>query len=170
MFKITSKGILCGSISDQYGIRSQEKIHGVPQRSLPYSWADVPEGTKSFAIVLQDYDDIPDEGVSWIHWLVADIAADKTELPENASREEKNLIQGTNSWCMPYGPCAGTDRDLTVHYAGPAPRRTHEYETRIYALDTVLGMRPGFYYNELRKSMEGHILAEAVLKGLYEIY
>ena len=98
---------------------------------------------------------------------MADIPAEAASLEENASRTDESLIQGVNSWSVPYGPYADTDRDLTLHYGGPAPERRHEYEMKIYALDTVLGIKPGFYYNELLRAMEGHILAEAVLKGYY---
>lgn len=167
MFRISSKGIIDGLIETRFGIKSDEVIEGVPQRSLPYEWEDVPVGTKSCAIVFQDYDNVPDEGFSWLHWLVADIPAETTCLAENVSRTDGALIQGTNSWSIPYGPYAGIDKDLTLHYGGPAPERKHEYETRIYALDTVLGLRNGFYYNELLRAMEGHILAEAAVKGYY---
>ncbi len=167
MFRLSSKGIVEGVIEDRFGIKSDEVIQGVPQRSLPYQWEGMPEKTKSYAIVFQDYDNVPDEGFSWIHWLAADIPAEVTSLDENASRTLGSLTQGVNSWSVPYGPYADIDGDLTLHYGGPAPERRHEYETRIYALDTVLEMKPGFYYNELLRAMEGHILAEAVLKGTY---
>lgn len=168
MFRLKSKGIIEGFIQDRFGIKSDEVIQGVPLRSLPYEWEGAPEGTKSYAIVFQDYDNVPDEGFSWIHWLAADIPAEVSSLEENASRTDEGLIQGTNSWSVPYGPYADIGKDLTFHYGGPAPGRRHEYETKIYALDTVLGMKQGFYYNELLRAMEGHILAEAVLKGYYE--
>lgn len=169
MFRLSCKGITDGLIEDRFGIKSEEVIQGVPQRSLPYEWEGAPEGTLSYAIVFQDYDNVPDEGFSWLHWLVADIPAETAFLAENASRMDGKLIQGTNSWSVPYGPYADIAKDLTLHYGGPAPERDHEYETRIYALDTILGMEQGFYYNELLRAMEGHILAEAVLKGYYRV-
>ncbi len=167
MFRLISSGIRDGFIEDRFGIKSDEVIQGVPQRSLPYEWEGAPAGTKSYAIVFQDYDNVPDEGFSWLHWLVADIPAELSSLAENASRTDPSLIQGVNSWSVPYGPYAEIEKDLTLHYGGPAPERKHEYETRIYALDTVLGLKQGFYYNELLRAMEGHVLAEAVLKGYY---
>lgn len=167
MFTLRSKGICDRWIMDRYGARSDRVIQGVPQISLPYEWEGAPEGTKSFAIVFQDYDNVPDEGFSWIHWLAADIPAGVRSLRENASREDSALVQGTNSWSIPYGPYEKIDRDLTLHYGGPAPERRHEYETKIYALDYVTGLQHGFYYNELLRAMEGHILAEATLKGYY---
>ena len=167
MFQLISNGIKQGLIEDRFGINSDEVIQGVPQRSLPYVWQGAPVGTKSYAIVFQDYDNVPDEGFSWIHWLAADIPAEITSLEENASREDDSLIQGTNSWSIPYGPYADIEKDLTLHYGGPAPERKHEYETKIYALDSLLGLQKGFYYNELLRAMEGHVLAEATLKGYY---
>lgn len=169
MFELKSGGIYKGYILDEFGIKSKDVIQGVPQKSLPFHWVNIPEGTESFAIAFQDYDNVPDEGFSWIHWLVADIPKNITSIAENASRTDETLIQGTNSWSIPYGPYADIDEDLTVHYGGPAPERMHEYEIKIYALDTMLGLKNGFYYNELLKAMEGHILAESTLKGLYGI-
>lgn len=167
MFELRSSGIFKGYILDEYGINSRDVIQGVPQKSIPYHWKGAPKETKSFAIVFQDYDNVPDEGFSWIHWLVADIPKEVFSLAENASRSDSTLIQGTNSWSIPYGPYANIDKDLTIRYGGPAPERKHEYETKIYALDKVLGLANGFYYNELLREMEGHVLAEGTLKGFY---
>lgn len=168
MFELMSSGIENGRIADRFGIKSEETVQDVPLRSLPFRWRGAPEGTRSFAVVFQDYDNIPDEGFSWIHWLVADMPMTCDELPENASREDKTLIQGMNSWIVPYGPYAGIDEGLTRYYGGPAPGRRHEYEAKIYALDRILGLDQGFYYNELLRAMTGHILAERTLKGYYE--
>lgn len=167
MFHIWSRGIKDGIIEERFGINSKDVIQGVPQRSLPLEWKGAPEGTMSYALVFLDYDNIPDEGFCWIHWLVSDIPAEVSALEENASRTDGSLIQGTNSWSVPYGPYSDIDWDLTVHYGGPAPERRHQYEIRIYALDIKLGMKKGFYLNELLRAMEGHILAEATVKGYY---
>ncbi|MBK5260943.1 MAG: YbhB/YbcL family Raf kinase inhibitor-like protein [Peptostreptococcaceae bacterium] len=167
MFKIMSNGIYEGHILNEYGINSENVIQGVPQTSLPLKWSGAPLRTQSYAIVFQDYDNIPDEGFSWIHWLLADIHKDITNLDKNASREGGKFVQGTNSWAIPYGPYVDINEDLTLHYGGPAPEREHEYEIKIYALDKILDMKKGFYYNQLLKSMEGHILAESILKGCY---
>lgn len=166
MFTLKSEGIKDGYIADKYGKYSDAVIKGVPQRSFPLEWENPPEGTKSYAIVFQDYDDVPDEGFSWIHWLVADIPYGVFRLEENASRTNPKLVQGKNSWMTPLGNYGFGD-ELTCFYGGPAPDRPHEYEIRIYALDTVLNLKNGFYYNELLRAMEGHILGEVVLKGIY---
>ena len=167
MLSLYSKGIINGRILQEYGIYSNHVRQGVPLKSIPYEWDNPPIGTHSFALVLQDYDNVPDEGFSWIHWLVADIPLEARNLPVNASRLDNALIQGTNSWIIPYGPYAGVQSDLITHYGGPAPEREHEYETKIYALDTFLGLQNGFFYNQLLRKMDGHIIEESVIRGVY---
>ena len=167
MFALTSTGFQDGLIHGRYGQNSEHVSRGVPQLSFPLSWQNPPAGTKSYALVFQDFDNIPDEGFAWLHWLVCDIPAEATSLAENASRLNRDLIQGRNSWICPYGNY-GLDESLTDYYGGPAPERDHEYEVSLYALDTLLGLSKGFYYNDLRRAMAGHILAEAVLKGVYK--
>ena len=168
MFSLKSQGRINGYIPKKYGKYSKHMIKGVPQLSLPLKWENAPKGTRSYAIVFQDYDDIPDEGFSWIHWLVADIPPEVNQLEENESRTNQALTQGKNSWMTPLGNY-GYDDSITNYYGGQAPDRPHEYEIKIYALDTCLKLRKGFYYNELLKAMEGHILGEAVLKGIYDV-
>ena len=48
------------------------------------------------------------------------------------------------------------------------PDAPHIYELRVYALDTVLDLKPGFYMNEMFRQMEGHVLEEVVIKGEYK--
>lgn len=165
MLHLTSSGIADGIIEQRFGKFSDELFQGVPIRSLPVSWSDLPEGTKSLTLVIQDYDAVPVCGFSWIHWLVADIDPNLGGLPENASRTDANLIQGRNSLTS-----RGLGDDITCFYGGPRPPdREHEYEVRIFALDTVLGLPRGFYYNELVRSMRGHILDEGVVYGWYPV-
>jgi Raf kinase inhibitor-like YbhB/YbcL family protein len=168
MFVLNSTGFRDGFILEKYGKKSEQCISGVPQLSFPLSWENAPTGAVSYAIVFQDYDNIPDEGVSWLHWLISDIPSSMTELNEDASRQDLSLVQGSNSWICPLGDFK-FDKEITAYYGGPAPERDHEYEVSIYALDIYLGLENGFFYNELRRKMEGHIIAEAVLKGIYRV-
>lgn len=47
------------------------------------------------------------------------------------------------------------------------PDQAHTYELHIFALDIVLDLSAGFYLNELYHKMDGHILEEYTLKGVY---
>ena len=95
---ISSSGIVNGVIQDKYGKRgTQFTQNGMPNYSLPIKIENVPEGTKTFAIFLEDKDAIPVAGFSWIHWVAANIRTN--ELEENASLLRKDeFVQGRNSW------------------------------------------------------------------------
>lgn len=167
--KIKSPAIVNGYLKDEYGINTPEKdriVYGIPQRSLPLEWEDVPEGTESFAIVCMDYDNTEDEGVPWVHWLVSDIGSDVRGLDDDEAAEGK-LIQGMTSWALPYGPYEEIPDEAAIGYGGPAPGRTHEYEIELFALDVKPQLENGFYYSKIRKITEDHTIAKAVLKFNY---
>lgn len=165
---LESEGFQNGEILWKYGCKSDVVEQGVPVISFPLRWTSVPAETKSFALTFLDYDNIPDEGFCWIHWLVADIPKQIHYLSENESRINPKLIQGRNSWAAPFEPY-NLPPSLTDFYGGPAPSLTHEYEVNLFALDTFLELKNGFYYNSMRKLMQGHVLDVAILKGIYKI-
>lgn len=69
--------------------------------------------------------------------------------------EEKEMIQGTND----FG---------TVGYGGPTPPdKPHNYVITVYALDTTLDLKDGFTKKAFDAAIEGHILAEASISGVY---
>lgn len=169
-FELMSDGIADGMILDKYGKRSEDKLDDVPQLSLPLHWVGAPEQTKTFAIVMEDFENIKDEGVSWIHWLIANIPGDLTQLAEDFSRsifhEDSTIVQGKNTWILQIDPSA----EVCNRYGGPAPEKTsHEYEMKIYALDKYLALEDGFYYDDFRKQIRGAVLAEAELFAVYQV-
>ncbi len=162
--KVTSGGIVNGTIGDRFGKRgTQFSKDGVCTYSLPIKIEDAPAGTKTFAFILEDKDAIPVCGYSWIHWTAANIT--KTELKENESVSAKDFVQGTNSNS---GKIRGLDRMEMSCYAGMSPPDApHTYELHVYALDTELDLKKGFYMNELYWKMQGHILDSFTLAGTY---
>ena len=152
--KVSSIGVRNGIIDDKYGQFGTQFLDGMPTYSLPFDIQDVPEGTKAFAVVLDDKDAIPVAGFDWIHWLIANLK--QTSLPENVSiRQDNDFIQGLSSWNVPL-------------YGGMMPPdRAHTYDLTVYALDTELPLKTGFSYDELMVSMQGHIIAEAETHGIY---
>lgn len=101
---LTSPAFNNHRIDTRYGnLGPEENIKfGIPQTSFPLTWKGAPEGTVSYAIVFIDYDDVPDEGVPFIHWLACNIPGNQNSLPENSSRLTPDYLQGYNSWCMPF--------------------------------------------------------------------
>lgn len=163
---VTSTGIVDGVIDDKYGKHGEQfNENGMPTYSLPLQIENAPEGTKTYAVVLEDKDAFPvSGGFSWIHWTAANIT--KTEIMENESQTTTDFVQGVNSWTSMQG--GQQSKELSSFYGGMAPPDApHLYEIHVYALDTTLDLDNGFLYNDLYKKMDGHILGEYTLKGTY---
>ncbi|MEA3401848.1 MAG: YbhB/YbcL family Raf kinase inhibitor-like protein [Armatimonadota bacterium] len=126
--------------------------------SPPLSFEGVPEDAAELALICHD-PDAPRAG-GWTHWVVYGMAPDIGGLPEavptTPTVDEPKLVQGSNSW-----PKTG--------YGGPAPPAgpAHRYQFTVYALSEELDLEPGATKDELEAAMEGTIIAEAMLEGLY---
>jgi Raf kinase inhibitor-like YbhB/YbcL family protein len=98
----------------------------------------------------------------FVHWLVYNIPASVTSLPEHLPSsatlpEAGGALQGRTS--------AGS-----MGYFGPRPPKRHQphhYHFRLYALDGVLPLEPGVDRGQLARAMEGHTLAETETMGTY---
>ncbi len=154
-------------LPDLYGkyAPASAQIDGYPCVSFPIRVTDVPEGTKTLALTFLDWDAIPVGGFCWIHWLACNIPAGTALIPENASASGAcEMVQGANS---DWSPFAGGNRDpeIIYRYAGPCPPdATHEYTLTVYALDCTLDLTEGYYLNEFRRAIRGHVLTEAALE------
>lgn len=90
----------------------------------------------------------------------------RTSLEENASQTATDFVQGLNSWVSLQG--GRQSPQLSARYGGMAPpNEPHTYELHVYALDTLLDLKDGFWFHEMFRQMEGHILAQVTVKGVY---
>lgn len=162
--KITSSGIENGYWADRFGKHgSQFNANGTCNRSVPFAISDAPAGTKSFAVVLDDWDAIPVCGFCWIHWTLCNLT--ETEVAENASINNPPFIQGCTSQ---HSAASSETREEASFYGGMAPPDAeHEYGLTVYALDCTLDLEPGFYLNDLRRVMRGHILSHKTIFAKY---
>jgi Raf kinase inhibitor-like YbhB/YbcL family protein len=125
--------------------------------SPPLSWTGAPEGVESFTLILDD----PDAPAgTFTHWLLFDLPAGTTFVPENVEVTEEPAVGGAQ----------GTNDGSKVGYTGPCPPEgsAHRYVFTLYALDAALGLEPGAAKDELVDAMEDHIVAEASLAGTFE--
>jgi hypothetical protein len=127
-----------------------------PNISPLLAWTAPPAGTQTFVLIMDD-PDAPRH--VWVHWLVYDIPAEVSGLPDNVPSKpelETGARQGTNDF-------------HEQGYGGPCPPKnaTHRYYFRLYALDTRLGVMPGGMRADIERTMQGHILAEVELMGRY---
>ena len=126
-------------------------------RAPPLDWKDVPKGTKSLALIVDD-PDAPDPKapkMTYVHWVLYNLPPDTTGLTENASYPP-GTKQGKNDW-------------KRTGYGGPCPPiGRHRYYFKLYALDTVLPDLKSPTKADLEKAMEGHVLGKTELMGTYE--
>ena len=126
--------------------------------SPPLRWRDVPPGTRSFALVVEDPD--APRG-TFRHWAVYDIDGARTELPEGttAGAKTESLGHGVND----FG---------NAHYDGPQPPKghgVHHYHFRLIALDVeTLDLPPKADVEAVTAAARPHVLAEAELVGIFE--
>ncbi len=125
--------------------------------SPPLAWANAPEKTKTFAIVMQD----PDGGLGLgsIHWVAYGIPREKTSLAEGeGSSPPTTWIGGKNlrGKGFYFGPC------------GPAGQALHHYHINVIATDLEAGaLQPGLTRDELMQALRGHALGTAGIVGRY---
>ncbi len=118
----------------------------------------IPTLTKSIALIVDD----PDAPMgTWVHWVVFNIPiVDEDENDEPAMT--MNIGEGTIPGTL------GLNDFKKLAYGGPCPPSgTHRYFFKIYALDIELDLREGATKQELAQAMEGHIMAQNQLIGLY---
>ena len=126
----------------------------------PLAWAGAPAGTRSFALIVDD-PDAPDPRApktTWVHWVLYNLAAATSALPEGAKTAD-----------LPAETLEGVNDFGTTGYRGPCPPiGRHRYFFKLYALDAALAELRKPTKADLEKAMRGHVLAEAQLVGTYE--
>lgn len=162
--KVTCDAIRAdGWIEDEYGCKGSVTVNGMPGLSPAFEIHDAPEGTKSFAVIFDDYDAVSAAGFLWVHWLISDLK--DTKVAKGASHNNPPFTEGSNNWFSALG---GLSREDATGYGGPAPPNgMHRYTLKVFALDTVLDLPSGFRLNDLYFAMDGHILAHAKVVGKY---
>ncbi len=147
--KMTAMTLTSPAFADGAAIPANYTCDGT-DGSPPLHIANVPAGTKSLALIVDD----PDAPVGiWVHWVVWDIPPQTREIGED--RLPAGARQGKNDW-------------KRNGYGGPCPPSgTHRYFFRLYALDAAPAVGADATKKELERAMAGHILARAELKGTY---
>jgi len=111
---------------------------------------NIPEGTKSLALIVDDPD--APSGV-WVHWLLWNIKPEIKEIKEGE---------------IPEGAKQGLNDFGKREYNGPCPPfGKHRYFFKLYALDTALSISENSKKQELERAIQGHIIKKAELVGLY---
>ncbi len=99
-----------------------------------------------------------------MHWVIYNIPIEKEvfkttfKLLEAFPKQEiteKGIRQGINDFGR-------------IGYDGPCPPNgNHRYYFKLYALDSLLNLKPGSSKLQLLGAMKGHIIAETQLMGTF---
>jgi len=116
------------------------------------NWELIPEGAKSIALICDDPDAPSGD---FVHWVVFNISPGKKGLEENLE------LSGIANLGM-------TDFGYP-EYGGPCPPSgIHHYHFKVYALDRIMDTEENIDKYQLLEKMEGHILAQGEIVGLYK--
>ena len=129
--------------------------------SPPLAWSDVPAGTRSLVLILDDPDAPDPEApkLTWVHWVLFN-------LPPNST----GLAEGIKPINLPKGTGAGSNDWKRTGYGGPCPPiGRHRYFHKLYALDALLtGLPAKPCKSDIETAMNKHVIAQAVLVGTYQ--
>jgi Raf kinase inhibitor-like YbhB/YbcL family protein len=102
---------------------------------------------------------------TWTHWVLFDLPAGVTGLPEGLPPEGTVRV---TSGGVEHVARQGRNDFRNLGYGGPCPPSgTHRYFFRLYALDGPLSLEPGATRQQVLRAMEGHVLAQGQLMGRY---
>ena len=159
MLTLTSEGFANnGTIPVKYSCSGEGK-------SPALAWSGAPAGMKAFALIVHD-PDAPLAG-GFTHWILIDLPATVTSIlaavpPGDTVAGTGGLSDGT-----PFNAFMGLQPVAFRPMCPPVGASAHHYHFRLYALDGPLGASAGTSKDSVEAAMQGHILAQTDLVGLF---
>jgi Raf kinase inhibitor-like YbhB/YbcL family protein len=157
-FTITSKSFKDGErLPNKMAGNNKQNPNCVGENVSPQlSWANPPEGTKSYALLMFDPEGRPPGGVS--HWVAYGIPVSVTGFEEGeASKQTEKYVGGKSLMNLP-------------HYFGPCtpPGAPHHYIFTLIATDLEpTALQPGMTRDELIKALDGHAKGATGIIGIF---
>lgn len=125
-------------------------------------WTNVPDGTVSFALILDDQDNSLQKTTNMtLHWMIFNIPGTARGLPEDVPHVDQ-LSDGSIQAMLTGGrttPARPGYKGMGAPPEGPY----HHYVYWLYALDSKLSLDSNASRTEVYNAMNGHILDKAVL-------
>lgn len=120
--------------------------------------SEIPAGTQSWALIVDD-PDAPSG--TFVHWVIWNLPARLRSIPEGAPREVLKLPDGSQQGKNDFG---------NVGWNGPCPPpgKLHHYRFRVFTLDGKLTLPARSTAGDLERAIKGHITGEGTLIGTYQ--
>ena len=121
------------------------------------AWSIPPAGTQTLAFVMEDIDA---PGGAFDHWVLFNLPPALDGLPEGLPKDI-NLANGGIHGRNSYG---------SMGYRGPCPPKgpPHNYKLSVYAVDRGLSLPAVATKEQLRRALQGHVMASSMLIGTYQ--
>ncbi|HEY5723689.1 MAG TPA: YbhB/YbcL family Raf kinase inhibitor-like protein [Allosphingosinicella sp.] len=121
-------------------------------RAPALAWSPAPAGTKSLAIMVEDPDAV--SAKPFVHWMAWNLDPG---------------LSGLGEATLPAGVRQGRNNRGRASYFGPRPSGSspHHYHFQIFALDAMLDLPDGATREQLLAAMNGHVLANGDLVGMF---
>jgi Raf kinase inhibitor-like YbhB/YbcL family protein len=158
VFTLSSTGFKDGErLAMKFAGNNKSNPNCVGENVSPaFSWANPPEGTKSYALMMFDPEGRPPGGVS--HWVAYGIPVSVTGFAEGeVSKPSEKYVGGLGTAKLSNytGPCTP---------AGPL----HHYTFTLIATDLEpTALQPGLTRDELIKALDGHAKQATGLIGTF---
>ena len=158
VFTLSSTGFKDGErLATKFAGNNKSNPNCVGENISPaLSWANPPEGTKSYAILMFDIDGRPPGGVS--HWVAYGIPASVTGFAEGEVSKPSDKYVGGQSLMK------------LANYFGPCtpPGPPHHYIFTLMATDLEpTALKEGMTRDELIKALDGHAKGATSLVGIF---
>jgi len=135
------------------GIIPRKHGYKIENLSPPLQISEIPEGTKSLVLIMDDPDAMGAVGKVWVHWVLWNISPKTQKINENS---------------IPNDSVEGETDFNEIGYGGPAPPdKEHTYVFKLYALNETLNLKQGSTKAEVEESMKHHIIIETKLEGRF---
>ena len=158
--------------------------------SPPLEWSNIPQGTKSLALIVDEPEDrvtshnkgfyTSSASGNATHWVLYNIPIASSGLPEAVPTTTDVLPDGTKQGLNDFGvvgysgPCPPPSlTTLGTHWYNPkgtfSSDPPHDYYFRLYALDEKVNLSSGATAAELKLVMEGHIIGYGETMGKFQV-
>ena len=150
-----SEMTLTSSAFEPHGAIPAKHTGDAEDVSPALAWSEVPEGTKSFALICHDPDAplVKPGAYGFVHWVLYGIPGDARELAEGFA-----------------GGISGSNDFGNVGYGGPMPpggHGTHHYFFWLLALDAEPELPAGLEMWQLLNQIEPNVIGMNRLMGTY---